>query len=62
LSGVEAVKAKDIHRYEVAGVRNTGEAEAVLLLLADKGYLQTVDVRPPAGKAQRLFYVRPLTL
>lgn len=59
LPGAEAVKAKDVHRYEVAGVRNSGEAEAVLLLLADKGYLQAVDVRPPAGKAQRLFYLRP---
>jgi hypothetical protein len=59
LAAVEAVKTKDVHRYEVAGVRNSGEAEAVLLLLADKGYLQAVDVRPPAGKAQRLFYLRP---
>jgi len=59
LAGVEAAKAKDVHRYEVAGVKNSTEAEAALLLLADKGYLQAVDIRPPAGKAQRLFFMRP---
>jgi len=59
LPAVEAAKAKDLHRYEVAGVRNSAEAEAALRLLADKGYVQAVDVRPPNGKAQRLFYLRP---
>lgn len=59
LTAVEAAKAKDLHRYEVAGVRNSGEAETALLLLTDKGYLQAVEVRQPAIKPQRLFYLRP---
>ena len=55
----EAVKPRDLDRAEVAGVKNSAEAEAILMLLADKGYVQAVDFRPLAGKAHRLFYLRP---
>lgn len=61
LPSCEAVKARDLDRAEVAGIKNSAEAEVVLMLLADKGYLQAVELRPPAGKAQRLFYLRPAT-
>jgi hypothetical protein len=57
---VEAVKPRELDRHGVAGVENVTEAEAVLMLLADKGYVQGVDIRPPtAGRPTRLFYLRP---
>lgn len=59
LPACEAVKSRDLDRAEVAGVKNSAEAEVVLMLLADKGYVQAVDFRPPVGKAHRLFYLHP---
>jgi hypothetical protein len=59
LPSVEAVKPRDLDRATVAGVKNSADAEACLLLLADKGYVQAVDVRAPGAKPSRLFYLRP---
>ncbi|OPZ24316.1 MAG: hypothetical protein BWZ02_02879 [Lentisphaerae bacterium ADurb.BinA184] len=59
LPAVEAVKTRDLLRHEVAGVKTPADAEAVLQLLGETGHLQAVEVRPPAGKAQHLYYLCP---
>jgi len=62
LPAIEAVKPRDVDRNEVAGVTNAAEADAVLMLLMDKGYLQAVDLQMATGKLQRLYYLRPPAL
>jgi hypothetical protein len=59
LPSIEAVKPRDLERAGVAGIKNSAEATVVLLLLADKGYLQEVDLQSPGAKGQKLFYLRP---
>ena len=58
----EAIKPRDLIRYEVAGIKSSKEAEAVLMLLADKGYVQAVNFQPPKAKMHLLFYLRPASL
>ena len=59
LGHIEAVKPRDLDRAGTAGVKNSAEADKLLGLLADKGWLQAVEIKPEKGKGQRLYLIHP---
>lgn len=59
LGKLGTVKPRDIHAAGVAGIGSSHEAETVLDTLADHGYLQRVDFRPPGTKTQTAYLIHP---